>query len=285
MDRFAGMSAAMWFSFPGIAPGDSTPMLTFSAVGLPGIATAWYHGDSIPSLEDSVAARADLINDLSKRTRTVGIDVAPTTLRGLVSRLHTLTDSACTLAWFMLKANAQYIVARSRGGSANTTRRLEVDRAAPSGSVMMPTGAGAEHPDTNGARGMIRGAIDAVVATVANDNKIVVTSEHVVVDLPSFLRVIGIDTTNSSHWNAVLDGLGARASRERVECPSNEQRVCPMLYAISLTGAGNHSDLVVGVSWVSSVGRKRGVRIEMHVFLTRTGEVFHVDSVKYGKMT
>jgi hypothetical protein len=89
-------------SVSGIGAADSTPTLTFSAVGLPTIAAAWYNGDSMYVDPDSggvVAPFYDPLGAASIHTVTVGVDVAPTTLTSLVFRLGQLNDSSCTLAW------------------------------------------------------------------------------------------------------------------------------------------------------------------------------------------
>ena len=100
---FGRLSVATWTSLQGIAHGDSTPTLTFRAIGLPGIVTAWYAGDSIITVpaddSTSIVPNYNPLLDLSKQIQTVGVDAAPTSLSALLSRLHTLTDSSCTLTW------------------------------------------------------------------------------------------------------------------------------------------------------------------------------------------
>ncbi|MGH7584382.1 MAG: hypothetical protein ACREL5_14265 [Gemmatimonadales bacterium] len=98
------MTAARWVSLDGIAPGDSTPILQFQSFGLPGIAAAWYAGDSLIVVDEGAGEDVpdyDILSDLSKKVQTVGVDSFPNprTLSALISRLHTLTDSSCTLVW------------------------------------------------------------------------------------------------------------------------------------------------------------------------------------------
>lgn len=93
-----------------IAPGDSTPLLGFGALGLPGIVTAWYGGhfplpSTFESDSDTTAyvdvPEVDPLTANSVQTTTVGIDpIAPgTTDPALVERLGSLTTQACSLIW------------------------------------------------------------------------------------------------------------------------------------------------------------------------------------------
>ena len=101
------LSMSVWTSLLGIAHGDTTPWLTYQAVGLPGIVQAWYRGDSMITVvaDDSTAVvpNYNSLTDLSRTVQTVGIEAGPTSgwIVGhtLFNRLHTLVDSSCTLGW------------------------------------------------------------------------------------------------------------------------------------------------------------------------------------------
>ncbi|HEY3933307.1 MAG TPA: hypothetical protein VGL65_01680 [Gemmatimonadales bacterium] len=104
---FSGITGASWVALAGIGAGDSTPTLTLKAIGLPGIATAWYHGDSLPVVDedDSVAVAnapsLDPYADLSKIIQTVGVDTFPTsrTMLNIYNHLWVVTTGACNLGW------------------------------------------------------------------------------------------------------------------------------------------------------------------------------------------
>ena len=99
------LSILSWANLPSTAQGDSTPTLSLVAIGLPGIETAWLHGDSIVSepSDTSTPPSYDLFTNLSQSVQTVGIDPRPTD-PGIVdsllfTRLHALTDSSCHMGW------------------------------------------------------------------------------------------------------------------------------------------------------------------------------------------
>lgn len=100
---FNARNVARWTALQGIAPGDSTPSLTFRARGLPAIQSAWYRGDSLITInsDDSTTTVPyyDPLLNLSNQVQTVGVDLAPTSFSALVSRLHVLSDSSCALQW------------------------------------------------------------------------------------------------------------------------------------------------------------------------------------------
>jgi hypothetical protein len=100
---YRGRSVAAWTSLATVAPGDSMPTISFRAQGLPGIATAWYQGDSLFTLDSNdsttVIPDYDPVADLSVAITTVGIDAAPTTIAALTARLQAQSDSACVLGW------------------------------------------------------------------------------------------------------------------------------------------------------------------------------------------
>jgi hypothetical protein len=102
MGAYRNRGAVHWAYIPGVAQGDSTPTLQLSAIGLPGIVTAWYQGDSVIVEDESSATPVtdyDVLDDLSNKIQTVSIGTALASLSSLVPRLKTLTDSSCALSW------------------------------------------------------------------------------------------------------------------------------------------------------------------------------------------
>lgn len=138
-DMYRGSSVVRWWALDPILPGASTPSLSFRAVGLPGIVTAWYRGDSLPSLpseENYVEPDPSLPNppppnldpltDLSVAIQTVGIEPIPfdATVSSLTIRLDGLTAQACTLSWITDAA----LCATLRGHLAAQPARLTAFR-------------------------------------------------------------------------------------------------------------------------------------------------------------
>ncbi len=99
--QFAGKTSAGWWAMGTILPGDSTPSLTFSAIGVPGIDTVWFTGDSVlkPVPDTGYYPAYETLDDQSAKSMTVGVDLPPPTFDSLLGRLPVLTDSACTLGW------------------------------------------------------------------------------------------------------------------------------------------------------------------------------------------
>lgn len=107
-DLYRGRSVVRWASLDPIAPSASTPALTFQALGLPGIVSAWYRGDSLPSLGTSDTAESDTpqpdldpLAAYSVGLFTVGADPFPpnATLTMLQDRLDALIARSCVLSW------------------------------------------------------------------------------------------------------------------------------------------------------------------------------------------
>jgi hypothetical protein len=113
---FAGRPLAHWVG--GMIPaGSSTPQLHFDAVGLPGILTYWVGGVfTFPSREEADASvpSTPLTSEMITG-QTVGIEPWPAdrSAQGLVGRLRTLTQSACssTLLWVNSSALCNDLVA------------------------------------------------------------------------------------------------------------------------------------------------------------------------------
>ena len=146
-----------------------------------------------------------------------------------------------------------------------------------------------QNPDTVGLRHAFRASIVATVNKIAETNDWLRHSEHIVINVPSFLRVAGIAAEQSPHWRTIVDSLGARGTDSKVPCASQEAAVCPLLSAESLTRNGNTWTLVLVVSKVgptySPKHQPRGVDVEMILQLSRENGVFRIDSIKYGMMT
>ena len=105
-------SVARWAALKTIPPGAASPRISFRAVGVPAIVTAWYRGNRLPTLgEDDPEVQhpdpetptpdVDPLTAYSVPTQTVGIEpVAPgATPASLTSRLETLTGESCSLGW------------------------------------------------------------------------------------------------------------------------------------------------------------------------------------------
>ncbi len=80
---YRGFGAAHWAMFNNVVAGDSSATLSVSAIGVPGIADAWYRGDSIewdPDTGETVNVH-DPLNDESVKTQTLSIVPIPPHLR------------------------------------------------------------------------------------------------------------------------------------------------------------------------------------------------------------
>lgn len=111
--KFAGRSIARWAVLgEQMAPGDTSPPLSFEAVGLAALVDVWVRGYVPPeppptALPDSVIDTmpprpVPNILDLSLKSTTVGVAPLPSgmTNEGLIVRLDSLTTRTCTdLAW------------------------------------------------------------------------------------------------------------------------------------------------------------------------------------------
>ncbi len=105
-------SVARWAALKTIPPGAASPRISFRAVGVPAIVTAWYRGNRLPTLgEDDPEVQhpdpetptpdVDPLTAYSVAVQTVGIEpLAPgATPASLTSRLETLTGQSCSLGW------------------------------------------------------------------------------------------------------------------------------------------------------------------------------------------
>ncbi len=134
-----------------VVPGDSTPMLEFSARGLPTIVSAWYDPDTanyvnVPNVDPLIAN--------SVQTKTVGVDpIAPgTTDSSLIVRLGSLRGQACSLAWITNGTLCNNLQAKldqasrdlKRGDSTGATSDLQ------SFNTLLTTNHGAGTPNTVG---------------------------------------------------------------------------------------------------------------------------------------
>lgn len=146
-----------------------------------------------------------------------------------------------------------------------------------------------QNPDTVGLRQAFRASIVATVNKIAESNAWLGRSEHIIIDVPSFVRVAGVAADQSPHWKAIVDSLGPRGTDSEVPCASQEASFCPHLAARSLTRDGNSWRLVLEMSRVGkTVSPKhppRAVAIEMILQLRRENGAFRVESIKYGMMT
>jgi len=107
--RASGRPAAVWSSGELVSPGASTPELYFEAVGLPGILTYWAGGDyPYPSYDDGEAVDtgtfANPLETAMISGKTVGVEAWPNprTAQALLSRLRSLTQSACSRPLFWI---------------------------------------------------------------------------------------------------------------------------------------------------------------------------------------
>jgi hypothetical protein len=97
---YHSIPGASWWNPYTIAPGDSTPTLTFSGHGIPGISRMYLRGDSDITVPDTVYVPAyDPLNDLSVKVLAVGIRTAPSGSTALAANLQVQSDSACALGW------------------------------------------------------------------------------------------------------------------------------------------------------------------------------------------
>ena len=105
-------SVARWAVLNTLAQGAGSPPLSFRAVGLPAIVTAWYRGNSLPTLgeddpqvehpdPETPRPEVDPLEAYSVPTHTVGIEPAPprATPASLTTRLDGLTAQSCALGW------------------------------------------------------------------------------------------------------------------------------------------------------------------------------------------
>ncbi len=102
-----GRAVAHWAPLARPLPGDSTPSLTVKGAGLPGLATAWLWGDSVPSMAqaDSIEAALTAAENVplevyALQRVAVGIDPYPSPSHFLYeSRLKSLSSAACLNGW------------------------------------------------------------------------------------------------------------------------------------------------------------------------------------------
>ncbi|MDX2122120.1 MAG: hypothetical protein SF070_13825 [Gemmatimonadota bacterium] len=106
---YRGRTVAAWAALTLVAPGDTTPTLWYSALGLPGIDSAWAEGYYPPpivqeDLADSSYSSTPDVDPLHARSvqfLTVGIEPMPpgATRASLTARLDSLRGEACALGW------------------------------------------------------------------------------------------------------------------------------------------------------------------------------------------
>lgn len=109
--RYRGRTVARWTALDGIQPGQSSPTLTFKAVGLPALVQSWYRGDKLPSTfeDDTLAPHPDEFPQgdvdplvaYSVPTPTVGVEPAPAAPSRpiLATRVRDQAGTACGLGW------------------------------------------------------------------------------------------------------------------------------------------------------------------------------------------
>jgi hypothetical protein len=144
-----------------------------------------------------------------------------------------------------------------------------------------------QQPDTVGLRAALRESIAAVVHKVAEHNSWAETADHVVIDVASFLRAISVDSSESHRWRSIIDSVGGRATDTEASCPSEPAQFCPHLWAKSLKSVGGTLQLTVAMDKRKTSGHDAhaGVVIEIVVVLSRRGNSYHIDNVRYGLMT
>ncbi len=105
-------TVAQWVPLDLIAQGGQTPALTYRAVGLPGIDTAWYRGNRLPStFEDDTTTATPPTNEppqdadplLYYSVSTLSVAAAPMPLgatpASLTARLDSLRGQSCSMSW------------------------------------------------------------------------------------------------------------------------------------------------------------------------------------------
>ena len=106
---YRGRSVAAWAALTLVVPGDTTPTLWYSALGLPGIATAWAQGfrpltishDNVDDTAYVSPPEVDPLRVQSVEVLTPGIEPLPpgATRATLTLRLDALRGRACDLGW------------------------------------------------------------------------------------------------------------------------------------------------------------------------------------------
>lgn len=145
--------------------------------------------------------------------------------------------------------------------------------------------------DSIGMRNAFRESIVAVESSLGSRERWIHQSEHIVIDVPSFLALIGVDSTMAPSWHSIIEGLGSRATDQAVTCEGGYKSECPHLVAVRMSTIGDELDLVMGVGYTmpryGPTGKvsDRAVYFEMHVQLSRRGAAYHVDRVILGKET
>lgn len=131
---YRGASVASWTALAHVAPGGSTPPLSLTAVGLPGIVTVWAEGyypapvlDDTSSTPDSLDVSVPDINPLdSNSVQSVGVGVDPTpfgaTPANLTARLDSLRGQTCTLNWITNASLCTTLHGYLTGQPANLTQ-------------------------------------------------------------------------------------------------------------------------------------------------------------------
>jgi hypothetical protein len=143
-----------------------------------------------------------------------------------------------------------------------------------------------QSPDTLGLRQALKASIAATVHKIAETNPWAGTSDHLVVDVASFLRVADVGVGESARWRSILDTLGSRATDAASSCTGEVDDFCPHLWAKSLTRTGNTLSLTVAMDRrIMRLKARKAVVIEMIVTLVRRGDGYLVQSLRYGMMT
>jgi hypothetical protein len=124
-----------------IAPGDSTPTLTFSAVGLPGKTIGWLTGDSVTkqwSSDSTPPPAYEWLDDLSAKATAYGVNPIPPNTAALTAYLQAQGDSACALTLITSSALCSSLHADAGSGtySAMVQFGASLDSARTAGSAV-----------------------------------------------------------------------------------------------------------------------------------------------------
>lgn len=119
----AGTHVVSWSWLDGMPrPGESSPILVYEAIGLPGIvsyrALQYYGVRDVPTTDRTVSGelRFDASGIDHVVGKTVGVDTLPLDLRpvALTKRLRALVDEACALGWITSAATCHSMRQNSR---------------------------------------------------------------------------------------------------------------------------------------------------------------------------
>ncbi|HEY4213709.1 MAG TPA: hypothetical protein VGM84_19680 [Steroidobacteraceae bacterium] len=139
--------------------------------------------------------------------------------------------------------------------------------------------------DTVGIRELLRESIASVVQMVARSNEWARSTEYFVVNVPTFQRLVGADTSDTAGWRVIMDSLGTRGRADEGYCSAPRDHVCPHIWATAMIRNRNGYQITIMVDYNTPGAqglRPRAQFMEFKVNVTAIGDKFRLDSVVPG---